>query len=114
MGRRIMMETHRIQAELAQEASVQGSGTGRLLSLGQIFGGWAGLLSASIGWSIANPKHATLRLSQRVIHGRIHAQLVTVGALALAAFAEASMGGQTNATHTRNVSIVARARPETR
>merc|ERR1712070_95240 len=77
------------------------------LQLSHVFFGWASLLGASIGWSVYNPAHRTLRLSQRVIHARIHAQFITVGFIAVAAIVEAQRSTRI-APNDRNVNIVTR------
>merc|ERR1711924_313858 len=80
----------------------------KFLSLSQIGMGWATCMFASITWSLANPAHRTLRMSQRVIHARIAAQGITITTLGVAAIAEFAFhkkGSQEN----RNVTLVTKA-----
>merc|ERR1719453_313914 len=87
--------------------------SGRKLSLGQIFAGWAGVVSASIGWSLYNPAHRSLRFSQRVIHARIHAQIATIGALGAAAAVETYVNKEKGVSLAeRNVTIVTPVRKQ--
>merc|ERR1712216_317355 len=93
------------QREPANVLVVPEGGT-RIFSLGQVFVGWAALVSGSIGWSLYNPAHRTLRLSQRVIHARIHAQVVTIAALGVAAVVETTTRGPALEMQKRNVTFV--------
>merc|ERR1712216_725196 len=113
-----ILSTSRCEEEGAQQPSAQNNqrepanvlvtpkSDNRILSLGQVFVGWAALVSASIGWSLYNPAHRTLRFSQRVIHARIHAQMVTIAALGVAAVVETTTRGPALETRHRNVTFV--------
>merc|ERR1712070_60963 len=86
---------------------------GRLLSLKSVGFGWATLVGASIGWSLYNPAHRSLRFSQRVIHARIHAQIATIGALGAAAAVETYVNKEKGVSLAeRNVTIVTPVRKQ--
>ena len=95
--------------QMEVEAAESSGGRGRS-SLSMIFTGWATLLTGSVIYSLMNKKNETMRLSQRVIHGRIHAQGVTLAALGLAAgfelFTNTGAPSSRQKQENRNVEVV--------